>query len=105
MRPLVIASASTVRKAASTVRILPRVTIVSAACCAGAPEGARMTNRARQAVANVRIAGFYRLASGHAAATLFRRGRHVATAHLIWTGVVNESVGTPPSVYHEQGRE
>jgi len=29
---------------------------------------------------------------------------NVATAHLIWTGVVNEGVGKPPSVY-EQGRE
>jgi ketosteroid isomerase-like protein len=28
----------------------------------------------------------------------------VATAHLIWTGVINEGVGKPPSVY-EQGRE
>ena len=28
----------------------------------------------------------------------------VATAHLIWTGVTNEGVGKPPSVY-EQGRE
>ena len=29
---------------------------------------------------------------------------NIATAHLIWTGVVNEGVGKPPSVY-EQGRE
>ena len=29
---------------------------------------------------------------------------NVATAHLIWTGVTNEGVGKPPSVY-EQGRE
>jgi len=29
---------------------------------------------------------------------------NIATAHLIWTGVVNEGVGRPPSVY-EQGRE
>jgi ketosteroid isomerase-like protein len=28
----------------------------------------------------------------------------IATAHLIWTGVTNEGVGKPPSVY-EQGRE
>jgi ketosteroid isomerase-like protein len=28
----------------------------------------------------------------------------IATAHLIWTGVINEGVGKPPSVY-EQGRE
>jgi hypothetical protein len=28
----------------------------------------------------------------------------VATAHLIWTGIVNEGVGKPPSLY-EQGRE
>lgn len=28
----------------------------------------------------------------------------VATAHLIWTGVINEGVGKPPSLY-EQGRE
>ncbi|MEJ1964931.1 MAG: nuclear transport factor 2 family protein [Gammaproteobacteria bacterium] len=28
----------------------------------------------------------------------------VATAHLIWTGVMNEGVGKPPSLY-EQGRE
>src|SRR4051794_26049701 len=28
----------------------------------------------------------------------------VATAHLIWTGVMNEGVGKPPSIY-EQGRE
>src|SRR5690606_21261283 len=27
-----------------------------------------------------------------------------ATAHVIWTGVVNEGVGQPPRVY-EQGRE
>jgi hypothetical protein len=29
---------------------------------------------------------------------------NVATAHLIWTGIMNEGVGTPPSIY-EQGRE
>lgn len=29
---------------------------------------------------------------------------NVATAHLIWTGVMNEGVGKPPSLY-EQGRE
>jgi ketosteroid isomerase-like protein len=29
---------------------------------------------------------------------------NIATAHLIWTGVTNEGVGKPPSVY-EQGRE
>jgi ketosteroid isomerase-like protein len=29
---------------------------------------------------------------------------NVATAHLIWTGVTNEGIGKPPSVY-EQGRE
>ena len=29
---------------------------------------------------------------------------NLATAHLIWTGVTNEGVGKPPSVY-EQGRE
>ena len=28
----------------------------------------------------------------------------IATAHLIWTGVMNEGVGKPPSLY-EQGRE
>ncbi len=28
----------------------------------------------------------------------------IATAHLIWTGVINEGIGKPPSVY-EQGRE
>jgi ketosteroid isomerase-like protein len=28
----------------------------------------------------------------------------VATAHLIWTGIMNEGVGKPPSIY-EQGRE
>jgi ketosteroid isomerase-like protein len=28
----------------------------------------------------------------------------VATAHVIWTGIMNEGVGKPPSVY-EQGRE
>jgi ketosteroid isomerase-like protein len=28
----------------------------------------------------------------------------IATAHVIWTGVINEGVGKPPSVY-EQGRE
>jgi hypothetical protein len=28
----------------------------------------------------------------------------IATAHLIWTGVTNEGIGKPPSVY-EQGRE
>jgi hypothetical protein len=49
-------------------------------------------------------------------ATQYRRGNmmltnpiinvegNVATAHLIWTGVTNEGVGKPPSVY-EQGRE
>lgn len=29
---------------------------------------------------------------------------NVATAHLVWTGVMNEGVGKPPSLY-EQGRE
>jgi len=29
---------------------------------------------------------------------------NVATAHVIWTGIMNEGVGKPPSVY-EQGRE
>ena len=29
---------------------------------------------------------------------------NVATAHLIWTGVMNEGVGKPPTLY-EQGRE
>jgi ketosteroid isomerase-like protein len=29
---------------------------------------------------------------------------NVATAHLIWTGVMNEGIGKPPSLY-EQGRE
>jgi ketosteroid isomerase-like protein len=29
---------------------------------------------------------------------------NIATAHLIWTGVMNEGVGKPPSLY-EQGRE
>jgi ketosteroid isomerase-like protein len=29
---------------------------------------------------------------------------NVATAHVIWTGVMNEGVGKPPSLY-EQGRE
>jgi len=29
---------------------------------------------------------------------------NVATAHLLWTGVMNEGVGKPPSIY-EQGRE
>jgi len=29
---------------------------------------------------------------------------NIATAHLIWTGVINEGVGKPPSLY-EQGRE
>ena len=29
---------------------------------------------------------------------------NIATAHLIWTGIMNEGVGKPPSVY-EQGRE
>ncbi|MEP7245862.1 MAG: nuclear transport factor 2 family protein [Gammaproteobacteria bacterium] len=29
---------------------------------------------------------------------------NVATAHLIWTGVMNEGPGKPPSLY-EQGRE
>ena len=29
---------------------------------------------------------------------------NVATAHLIWTGVMNEGVGKPPTIY-EQGRE
>jgi SnoaL-like protein len=28
----------------------------------------------------------------------------IATAHVIWTGIMNEGVGKPPSVY-EQGRE
>src|SRR5262245_2417454 len=56
MRPLVMASASTVRKAASTVRILPCVTIVSAACCAAAP-ATRIATRAEQAIERVRIDG------------------------------------------------
>ena len=29
---------------------------------------------------------------------------NIATAHVIWTGVINEGVGKPPSLY-EQGRE
>ena len=29
---------------------------------------------------------------------------NVATAHVVWTGVMNEGVGKPPSLY-EQGRE
>jgi hypothetical protein len=29
---------------------------------------------------------------------------NVATVHVIWTGVMNEGVGKPPSLY-EQGRE
>src|SRR6187455_2186011 len=57
MRPLVMASASTARKAASTVRILPCVTIVSAACCATAPAAVRIARRARQAIESVRIDG------------------------------------------------
>ena len=29
---------------------------------------------------------------------------NIATAHVIWTGIMNEGVGKPPSIY-EQGRE
>src|SRR4029079_11113858 len=61
MRPLEIASASTLRKAVSTVRILPRVTIVSAACWASACAAVRIASVMKPAAANVRIGGFYRV--------------------------------------------
>jgi ketosteroid isomerase-like protein len=62
------------------------------------------------------IAKLYERPPGREAPQGYRRGNmmltnpiiniegDIATAHLVWTGVMNEGVGKPPSLY-EQGRE